>query len=234
MNQNYLVKTDKFEGPLDLLLNLIEKKKLHINDISLAKVADDYVEHIRKLESFPMYDVANFIVIASTLVLIKSKSLLPIIDLSSEEEEDIESLKKRLWMYKKMKKASKNISTIFAENIIFLRSEDKIQEVIFSSDSSININNVLLSIKNVLQNLPTLDKIPQAIISKIISLEEVMDKLTERIRDKIQTSFSDLTKTVKDKTELIVSFLAVLELIKKGIIMVNQEKNFDDITIENR
>ena len=75
--QEYTVKTEAFEGPLELLLNLIEKRKLFISDISLAQVADDYIEYINKQEDFPMASTADFILVASTLVLIKSKSLLP-------------------------------------------------------------------------------------------------------------------------------------------------------------
>ena len=74
---NYHIKTEQFEGPLDLLLSLIEKRKLFISDFSLADVANEYIEHIRRFESFPMNDVANFLLVASTLVLIKSKSILP-------------------------------------------------------------------------------------------------------------------------------------------------------------
>jgi segregation and condensation protein A len=93
-NTIYKVKTETFEGPLDLLLSLIEKRKLFINDISLAKVADDYVSHIQSLGNFPIADSANFILIASTLLLIKSKSLLPQLTLSEEEQTNVDDLEK--------------------------------------------------------------------------------------------------------------------------------------------
>ena len=95
----YHVKTEQFEGPLDLLLSLIEKRKLFISDFSLSRVADDYISHIRTFERFPMNDVANFLLVASTLVLIKSKTLLPELDLTKEEETDIDDLKKRLALF---------------------------------------------------------------------------------------------------------------------------------------
>ena len=81
----YTVKTEIFEGPLDLLLTLVEKRKLFINDISLSQVADDYVLHIKQYSEFPVGEVANFVLVASVLVLIKSKSLLPKLDLTQEE-----------------------------------------------------------------------------------------------------------------------------------------------------
>ena len=99
MDNEYQVKTHIFEGPLDTLLSLIEKRKLFINDISLSKVADDYIAYIKSLENFPIADSAHFILIASTLVLIKSKSLLPNLTLSEEEEHSIEDLEARLREY---------------------------------------------------------------------------------------------------------------------------------------
>jgi hypothetical protein len=92
MDSEFQVKTHIFEGPLDTLLSLIEKRKLFINDISLAQVADDYISYVKSLNDFPIADSAHFILIASTLVLIKSKSLLPTLTLSEEEESSIEDL----------------------------------------------------------------------------------------------------------------------------------------------
>ena len=100
---SYKVKTEKFEGPLDLLLNLIEKRKLLINEISLAKISDDYIQFIKDSGNFPMGESANFILIASTLLLIKSRSLLPSLSLSQEEENSIEELEHRLKIYKEIK-----------------------------------------------------------------------------------------------------------------------------------
>ncbi len=95
MGEEYLVKTHIFEGPLDTLLSLIEKRKLFINDISLAQVADDYIAYIKSLNEFPIADSSHFILIASTLVLIKSKSLLPDLNLTTEEQESIDDLEDR-------------------------------------------------------------------------------------------------------------------------------------------
>ncbi|MEK7117749.1 MAG: segregation/condensation protein A, partial [Patescibacteria group bacterium] len=86
MDTDFKVKTGDFEGPLELLLELIEKRKLHINDVSLSQVADDFIAHIKSLEEFPMNDSADFILIASTLLLIKSKSLLPTLELTEDEK----------------------------------------------------------------------------------------------------------------------------------------------------
>ena len=99
----YQVKTPIFEGPLDLLLNLIEKRKLFINEISLAEVTDDYLTYIKNLPKISISDMTIFILIAATLILIKSKSLISNIELTEEEEGQIEDLERRLKIYQKIK-----------------------------------------------------------------------------------------------------------------------------------
>lgn len=105
----FTIKTQVFEGPLDLLLNLVEKKKLFINDIALSKVTDDFIAYIQSFEAMPIGDAAHFILIASTLLLIKSKSLLPTLNLTEEEEVGIQDLETRLKIYKRIKDASLNV-----------------------------------------------------------------------------------------------------------------------------
>src|SRR3989344_7391616 len=92
----FKIKTEIFEGPLDLLLNLIEKHKVFINDVSLTKVTDDFINYIKSFANLPISHTANFILVASTLLLLKSRSLLPILELSPEEEQSITDLETRL------------------------------------------------------------------------------------------------------------------------------------------
>src|ERR1041384_5079208 len=100
---DYTVKTSVFEGPLDLLLDLVTKRKLFVNDVSLAQVTDDFIKYLEEHEEFPMGESAEFILVASTLMLIKSRSLLPMIKLTEEEEESIHELEDRLTLYAKYK-----------------------------------------------------------------------------------------------------------------------------------
>ncbi len=108
MPSNYQIKTDVFEGPLELLLDLVEKRKLFINEISLAQVADHYIAHLKQFEKMPVDFVSNFLIVASTLILIKSKSLLPSLDLSEEEKTDVRDLELKLKIYKKIKELSQD------------------------------------------------------------------------------------------------------------------------------
>ncbi len=231
----FSIKTQIFEGPLDLLLILIEKHKLFINDISLAKVTDDFIEHIKNFEKLPMGDSAQFILIASTLLLIKSKSLLPSLNLTEEEEEGIQDLETRLKIYKRLKDASINVKNLFGVNIIFSQSQQRSFIPVFSPHKSMNLPSLMESIKNILKSFPKKEFIPKAVIKKIVSLEEMIDNLTKRITQGLKMKFSDFSNDHKEeKLNVIVSFLAMLELVKQGIIHVSQEEIFGDINMETK
>ena len=119
----YNAKIGSFEGPLGLLLSLIEDRKLFINEISLAQVADDYIGYLKNLQDLPperkIANVSYFVLVAATLILIKSKSLLPNLALTEEEEEKIGDLERRLKLYQIIKKASVNIKNNFRGKIVF-------------------------------------------------------------------------------------------------------------------
>lgn len=228
----FKIKTEKFEGPLELLLNLIEKRKFFINDISLSKVADEYLEYARNYENQSLKESADFILIASTLILIKSKSLLPNLELTAEEEGSIDNLEKRLKLYKIYKEASLEIAKKFGEKNIFFAGQKKFTPV-FAPDNSMTVQNILEAIGRVIQAIPKVEETPKAIIKKVISLEEMIESLTERVKSSLKMSFRDFSGRHKgEKVNVIVSFLAMLELVKQGIIHANQENHWSDIEME--
>lgn len=231
----YSVKTPIFEGPLDTLLSLIEKRKLFINEISLAQVADDYIAYVKNLENFPIADSAHFILIASTLVLIKSKSLLPNLSLSEEEQGSIDDLENRLKEYQKYKALSKHLRDRFGIHMSFLRLPPKERKIVFAPDKNVNSQKMLETISYLINQLPKAEIVPKAVVQKVISLEEMMDNLADRINKNLKMSFKDFSGHGKaEKVEVIVSFLAMLELVKQGIINVKQDKDFHDIEIETQ
>ena len=235
MDEKYNVKTPIFEGPMDTLLGLIEKRKLFINDISLSQVADDYIAYVKNLENFPIADSANFILIASTLVLIKSKSLLPDLSLSSEEQESIDDLEDRLKQYQKYKALSIHLKQRFGINISYSRLPSKERKIVFAPDKNTNTNKFYETIISIIAQIPKPDIVPKAVIQKVISLEEMIENLTERINKSLKMSFKDFSgHGKKDKVEVIISFLAMLELVKQGIIDVKQDKDFQDIQMETQ
>jgi segregation and condensation protein A len=233
MDSQYNVKTHIFEGPLDTLLSLIEKRKLFINDISLAQVADDYISYVRSLSDFPLADSAHFVLIASTLVLIKSKSLLPNLSLTEEEQSNIDDLEDRLKQYQKYKALSLHLKERFGINTEYLRLPSKEKIVVFTPDKNTSVTRISEVIKSVIVGMPKKEFVPKAVVQKVISLEEMMDSLADRITKSMKMSFRDFAGVGKvEKVNVIVSFLAMLELVKQGIIQVRQDKDFHDIEIE--
>ena len=228
----YTVKTEVFEGPLDLLLDLVTKRKLFVNDISLAEVADDFIKYIESHEEFPISESAEFIVVASTLMLIKSRSLLPMIKLTEEEEESIHDLEDRLILYEKYKSLADGLKNIFGKNIIFEKTPEKSPLVVFSPDSKTNTRNIYLTLLSVIDSLPKKEPLPKVIVRKVISLEEMIIKLSERISQSSKVKFEEFVgvkgKMTRDKkVSVIVGFLAMLELVRRGAIQVSQEGRGD-------
>ena len=231
----FKIKTAVFEGPLDLLLSLVEKRKLFINDISLAQVTDDFIAYIQNVETMPMADSAQFILIASTLLLIKSKSLLPALTLTEEEEQGIHDLETRLKIYQRIKDASVHIQKMFGKEMLFAPEQSRVREPVFSPHASMTLLSLAQAIKDALKALPKKESIPTAVVKKVISLEEMIDTLTQRITSGLRMKFSEFSSTHKEeRVNVIVSFLAMLELVKQGIIHVSQENTFGDIHMETK
>ena len=232
---NYHVKTDVFEGPLELLLNLIEKRKLLINEISLAKVADDYIEFIKSHPEFPLGQTAHFILVASTLVLIKSKSLLPQLELSEEEQESVEDLELRLKLYQRFRDLGKVLQQQFGSSVLFSRTFTKVDDPVFVPDKETNQEGMSAAISRVLLNLPKEKEAPpKTVVKKVVSLEEMIDSLTDRIQSTLKMSFRDFSgHGKKERVHVVVGFLAMLELVKQGMIRVEQEARFSDILMES-
>lgn len=232
----FSIKTESFEGPLDLLLSLIEKRKLLVNEVSLSKITDDYIKHIEEIPDYKMGERAEFIVVASTLLLIKSRSLLPNLSLSEEEQEDIEDLENRLKIYQKIKELSTHVKNYFGKQFLFSGGLDGKKMPVFSPHEKISLFNIHQSLIDVIVKLPKKEVIQKATIRKVITIEEMIDKLATRVQTAIKISFREFSggkpKTREEKVEMIVGFLALLELVKQGTVGVYQNSSFSDIEME--
>lgn len=236
----YRVKTEIFEGPLDLLLDLIEKRKLFVNDLSLSEVTNDFINYIQSNQNSSIGESAEFILIASTLMLVKSRSLLPNLELTEEEESSIDDLENRLQIYARIKELSLHVKSRFGKNIIYSKNPSKETLAFFSPDQTINIENIIQALDGVLISLPKKEIVPKAVVQKIISLEEAIEKLAERVSRGVKMNFNEFYNikgqnqpkiSHENKVMIIVGFLAMLELIKRGAIQVTQEVG-GDIEIE--
>ena len=236
MNE-FKIKIETFEGPLDLLLSFIEKRKLLINEISLAKITDDYLAHIQSISNHSIGDRTEFIVIASTLLLIKSRSLLPNLSLSEEEEQNISDLEDRLKLYQKIKELGVHIKENYGKNILFEKTFHKDSTAIFSPHEKITIGALYQSMKEVVGRIPIKNLEPKVQIKKVISIEEMIERLTDRIQKTLKMSFKEFSggKAVsrEQKVETIVGFLALLEMFKQGVVDIKQDSTFGDIEMHS-
>ena len=165
--------------------------------------------------------------------MIKSKSLLPTLDLSEEEQASIEDLEARLKVYARMKELSVHIETRFGKNILFAKENNKIEVTVFSPQAKMTLPNLVAAMFDVIKNFPKKEILPKAIVRKVISLEDMIGRLTERITSSLRMSFREFANVNKEeKVNVIIGFLAMLELVKQGVINVVQEQKFDDIKME--
>lgn len=226
-----LLKLQNFEGPIELLYNLIDERKLDICQISLAEVADQYLSHIKHYEKTDPKNLAEFLVVAARLILIKSKMLLPTLETTQEEDEEIKDLERKLELYKKLREISKKLK-IFAKNSSPEYSREFLisQQTIFLPPKDITPNALLESLKNIIGKIPKQAvELPEKILKAVISFEEVIKNLHHRVKNAIHKTFSEATSKASSKMEVIMHFLALLELVKQKDIMAEQNELFGEI-----
>lgn len=227
----YQVKLPKFEGPLDLLLKLIEEQKLDIAQVSIAKVADDYLQYIRDEEKISLENLTEFVNIASKIILIKSRSILPTLEVTPEEEKEIRDLEEQLKEYKKYKEASVKLSLMLGKKVMFSRDYLMGSTAVFSPPKNLNLFDLKKQFQKIVDQIVLPEKVPEEAIRDIITLEEKISELQKTLEKRVEVGFSQLRDSARDKVEIIVSFLALLELVKQRIVSAEQSELFEEIKI---
>ena len=228
----FSIATDSYQGPFELVLDLIEARKLLVNDLALANITEDFIQHVRAQETFPVEETANFIQIAATLLLIKSKSLIPDLALTEEENEDIDDLKRRLEAYGKVREATRELARIYGKKLM-LPAGERAPEPFFAPSRDLSSDALAEALARVLAAREAVEELPEARVKPLISIEEVMDTLAKRVQSAITLSFKDFTGGAKEKVEVVVSFLALLELVKQGAVAAEQFERHGDIRISH-
>jgi segregation and condensation protein A len=232
---NYQIKLEQFEGPLDLLLQLTEQEKLDITRVSLAKITDQYLEYIASTQNIMLSHLADFLSVASRLILIKSKALLPMLEFSKEEEEEIRDLEYQLAQYRKFKEAARNLANLYdAPAASFSREGFSGLGVVFYPPENIAKEDLLKAFSKILGEIPVLEKLEEEMVQEVLTMEEKIVHLQNTLREKVQTSFSELVVNAVDKIEVVVSFLAMLEMVKQKLIHVEQGELFSEIQLKHR
>jgi segregation and condensation protein A len=240
MPEAYTVKIGEFEGPLDALLSLVDEKKLSVNDVSLSQIADDFLAYVKTLSSHNKELMVSFLGTTATLLLIKSVTLLPGITLSKEEAGDIHELERRLALYKEFKE----IGALLAKQankrkIFFQKNTPHILHEQFASHPSITPQALHASLLEFFKNNPVKEKLQEVTVENVVSLEEMITNLVQKINSAPKLSFHSVSgfgnKSEKEgrvyRLNVIVSFLALLELVKQELIDMAQENPYEDITI---
>lgn len=227
----YKIKLEQFEGPLDLLLQLIEQEELDIAQVSLAKVTDQYLEYLNQSTEISTDELADFLVVAAKLLLIKSRTLLPELGGFDEEGTDLEQ---QLRIYREFYEASKLLhKKILEKRFSFPRERMVVNvEQVFNPPKSLTTERMKLLFREVLRGIESIVSLPREVIIKTISIRERIANIQEMISREATLSFERLLETTKNKTEIIVTFLALLELIKQRTIAVVQDNIFDDIVVK--
>jgi segregation and condensation protein A len=227
----FVSKINKFEGPLDLLLQLIEAADLDITEVSIADVAEQFMQYLAAVEEKNPEELADFLVVATKLLLIKSRVLLPNVVL--DEEGDGDDLARQLKMYKEYLDASKKIEQILLDkNILFAREKIPLDiEVVFNPPKNLTAEKIKTLLTGLIADMEPFIKLPQKALERAVSIKEKIEQIRNKILNKINTSFSELVGDSKNRTDLIVTFLGLLELVKQRTIVVKQDKMFYDISI---
>lgn len=227
------VKLEQFEGPLDLLLQLIEKEQLDITELSLSRVTDEYLEKIQGLsEVMRLDELADFLVVAARLILIKSKTLLPY--LTPAEEEEIEEFTTSLRVYQLFHESARLLGRLYAsERRTFPRPAVIREDVpVFSPPPSLTSQMLSEVFEDIIARLePPAPPKPVLAFGKQVSVHEKISELKDLLHKKMTVRFLEVCKKAESKAEIIASFLATLELVKQRLAHVSQEKPFEEIEV---
>ncbi len=220
----YHFRLDHFEGPLDLLLSLIEREKLDITTVSLAQIADQYLEYLSTEKNVTLENLAAFLSVASRLLLIKSRALLPVLTFTEEEEEAVDDLEWRLRQYKLFRDAAITLGELFgSRNESFMRESFLGSQVVFYPPKDFSVDDLVRHFRSLLGDIPVYEDIPEKVVEQVASLEERIIHLQEHLTERIETSFAEFSVAAKNKTDVIISFLALLELIKQCFLIAEQD-----------
>jgi segregation and condensation protein A len=235
---SYKVDLPGFQGPLDLLLSLIEQEELDITKISLARVTDQYLARLEILKETDPDDITDFLVIAAKLILIKSEVLLPRPPpiLVEEDQEDVgDELARQLQLYKQFKEIAAHLLELEEQgkrSYVRVVPQIKIEPRLVPGDGSIEA--LLEAARNAFSVKPEDPAVDEMVSPEVVTIGQQMIHIWQEIGTGRGITFRDMLGHSKNKIEIIVTLLAILELIKRNIVQVKQSHHFDDILINKR
>ena len=236
---DYRIKIDEFEGPLDLLLHLIKESNINIQDIEINEITKQYLDYINKMEELNINVAASYLVMAAELMEIKSKSLLPPSEdeNSDEDEEEVsrESLINKLLEYEKYKNMIDTFKGMESERQnIYVKAPEKVSNyvdgLIVNTDDT-SVEDLVEAFKKFLERVDREKPITTKITNKEYSVKERKKSIRNILKAKKKVLFTDLFEE-RTTSFIVVTFLSILEMTKEREIIIKQDANFKDITIE--
>lgn len=236
MSDKYVVTIDNFDGPLDLLLHLIKEQDIDIYDIKIEDITKQYLDYIRHMKELNLEIASEYLVMASELIEMKSKMLLP--KKKEKEDDDYEEdprelLVERLLAYKRYKEVTSEFKDLeLNRKMVFTREPDNLNRYVKEDENSeeLGVADLIDAFNNLLKRKELDRPIATKITKKELSVTEKVNKIKNILRNKKKINFEDIFE-VSTKEEVIISFLSVLEMVKKDEILLTQEGNFKNIVI---
>ena len=236
ISDKYVVTIDNFDGPLDLLLHLIKEQDIDIYDIKIEDITKQYLDYIRHMKELNLEIASEYLVMASELIEMKSKMLLP--KKKEKEDDDYEEdprelLIERLLAYKRYKEVTSEFKDLeLTRKMVFTREPDNLNRYVKEDENSeeLGVADLIDAFNNLLKRKELDRPIATKITKKELSVTEKVNKIKNILRNKKKINFEDIFE-VSTKEEVIISFLSVLEMVKKDEILLTQEGNFKNVVI---
>lgn len=236
ISDKYVVTIDNFDGPLDLLLHLIKEQDIDIYDIKIEDITKQYLDYIRHMKELNLEIASEYLVMASELIEMKSKMLLP--KKKEKEDDDYEEdprelLIERLLAYKRYKEVTSEFKDLeLTRKMVFTREPDNLNRYVKEDENSeeLGVADLIDAFNNLLKRKELDRPIATKITKKELSVTEKVNKIKNILRNKKKINFEDIFE-VSTKEEVIISFLSVLEMVKKDEVLLTQEGNFKNIVI---
>lgn len=228
----FTVAQESFSGPLGLLLELIEKRELDITKVSLAKVADEFVLSLQERQ-VPSDELADFLLVASRLIYLKSKELMPFLRIQ-DEDEGADTLAEQLRIYREFADAAGRLEERYMQSVMHARPYVKpkaLDTATFVAPAGVTPQMLSEIYRNVTKRLEPFFALQEVSMERVKSVEERMDELRDVIAVKASLSFKDVAKSSERKIDVVMSFLALLELLRRNIVRVSQQGTWGDIMI---
>ena len=219
----------QFSGPLHLLQTLIDEKKMNISEVALSAVTEQFLRYLEQLEEKNPDEIADFLVVAAKLLLLKSKTLLP--QLLPEEEEG-PSLAEQLRLYQRFVEVSRQVNRLWEANYYAVPRIEPPRVVISPEPpENFTLADLKVSMLQLLARLNPPEPLPHTTIDRAVSLKEKIDNIRKLLRSRKTFSFFGTVASQGNRTDLIVGFLALLELFKQQVVGLKQSGSFGDILI---